>query len=1135
MKNKLLLVATLLAMGFSTFAAEEEYRLPRLAQSLMKTIPTIDGEIKPGEWKDAARMEGLCRHTSGTLIGQKISFWIGADNKKLYIAAICETAPGGEILAKAIPSKTGNAKAYIDDSLEFYFHTNPADKFVYQSIINSRGAIYTNKCEIGGGGGEGWRGEWEVANKIIDNTWHFEGTIPLENIGLSGSIIDKQLSIRVCRSYHNSSEELFSQWDPKSGPFVNVATMPKVTFIADAPIVQILELFNYMGKANLKVSISNPTAKPLMAKLNLSLSPNNSAHSQLEETANFSSDETKIFELKSAALDRETIRTLIKVTSPDDSKTYYLRDFSYETTRKEPLFVKTEDTSRTGFEFAFYPSLNIMKIRLDFNGLITKDKITSAKLEIRKKGETSPIATTEIKQFKNYSAKIDKWQLPVLDDGEYEITMTTAGITGKPVTQTFFRNKFEWEGNKIGMSDILIPPFTAIKVEEDTVSTILRKHTLDKLGLWTQVEALDSKILQNPMRLEAIIAGKTYIAEGAGLTWTEKGDTKATATAKWQAGPISGSVNVVWDYDGLMLWKLILDKTTVKIDSLRLVVPVSNEIAPLMHECTDGIRFNYAGFVPKGEGVVWNSKKAARSTLGGNIVPYLWVGGEELGISVSCENDKGWLNAPNKDCQEIIRHGNTLDLVYNLISAPSVIDSGREIKLAFQASPVKPMPEGWRLKIFGNWKAADLVKKENYRVFLGACYYWGTETAYREYYPRNKDFNYMKKLAEARKTGMIDEAYKTEWLKGYGKMISLCSDANQKKDLEDLYKNHINAAFSNVARGGQLSPIIIYTNGRGVRFDLPEGRTFMNEWTVSEFLQRNWPYAGGMDYEVDANPSFRDFAVYYFKKMADILVDSVYWDNFFLVSSYDTALTDAYYQADGTIQPSTGFFNLREYARRTAVMYTEMGRQPMNMVHMSTTAINPILSFAQLNYTWEDKLGDLDFQDRFSRDYIRAESIGRQQGNIPYCLWLVNGNDPKKLAWADRTGAGVALTHEIKTSSGDADAFASVYKKLVKFGYGTPEVTVLNYWKKDYPVKVEGIDTSSLTLIKPGSCLILIADWGNGGDALITPPPNHFKNSTQIKAKDLDNNKPLEVTPDRKIKFNIKKHDYKVVLIEEGN
>ncbi len=1067
------LASVLLSIAPFMMQAEEIFKLPVLRLPFMKTAPCIDGEIKESEWVDAARMEGLCGHGSGTLTGGKASFWIGCDNHNLYIAMISETAPGGKLLAKTTPVKDANTRAYFDDNIELLFDPIPdapkEHRFIYQAIINPKGAMYTQKL-ASGSGGENWLGAVETKSRIIGDRWHFECAIPLQSLGVNSSLEGKSFGVRICRNWKHTADApdgKVSQWSPFGGPHVNTDTMPVITWDNSAPVVQNIQIINEAAnKVKLKLSIHNPGTQALKVAADMQMRPRNSAHSNLTETIELMPNETRILELATPAMTDEIIYAWMKIGSPDGGKIYYLRDFNFSASRKEPFFVVSDSAvERISFNFAYYPSVNSMKLKVDFSALENKKDVKGAIIELRKKGDPKVIEKLELKEFNNFSAKFENWKLPDLGEGEYELTLTLEGVKVNPLKDTFVRHKFQWEGNKIGMSDILIPPYIPIKIDGNVVSTILRKHSINELGLWTRVDALGLNILKNPMRLELTSGGKTYIAEGTDFKWTEKRDTKAAAKGNWHAGPLSGTVNVEWDYDGLMKWALELPKSDDPIDSLRLVIPVDNSLAPLMHACTDGIRFNYAGYVPSGKGTVWTSAKTAHQFIIGNFIPYLWVGGEELGICVSAENDRGWINAAGKSCQEIVRNGDTLEIVYNLIAQPSIIKEAREITLAFQATPVKPMPENWRLKVFGAYKARPFVDKDNYLGFFGSCLYWGGETGSDDYYPRGGDMEYLKKLVEKRKTGVADTAYMENWLKGYGKALDAIVNPDEKKKWATVYKNHVNYAFR-----GMSEHMCFYTNGRGIRLDTPEGQTFINEWLIQEFSTRKWKYTGCLSYDLDPVASFRDYAIWYLKQMAEICLDTVYWDDFFFASNYNTTLTGAYYLPDGNIQPSMGLYNMREYVRRTGVMYLEMKRPVFNMVHMTNAAINPILSMAQMNYTWEDKNGDADFQDRFSRDYIRAESIGLQQGNIPYCLWLVSGKDKSKAAWAERTGTGVALTHEIKTT-GTPDVFWNTYKAMMDFGYGRPEVKVSQYWRKDHPVSFTGIDTSSLCMSKSGACL----------------------------------------------------------------
>jgi len=143
-----------------------------------------------------------------------------------------------------------------------------------------------------------------------------------------------------------------------------------------------------------------------------------------------------------------------------------------------------------------------------------------------------------------------------------------------------------------------------------------------------------------------------------------------------------------------------------------------------------------------------------------------------------------------------------------------------------------------------------------------------------------------------------------------------------------------------------------------VRLDTREGQTFLDEWHRDAFTTRIWPFGSGPAYDLNPGESFRDYALWYYKKMLDTFADAIYWDDTFMQSCFDVVGTEAYELPDGRIQPSSGLFDMRELIRRTAVLQHELGRTGrVNMPHMTNTGIAPILSFAGTQLSWEDKNG----------------------------------------------------------------------------------------------------------------------------------------------------------------------------------
>jgi len=1114
-------------------SAETTLRVPHVRLPLMKTPPTMDGEVKDDEWAGAARME---RFGWGELLSpQEASFWVGCDGKELFIAVLSETPPGGKILSRVQPvPEDGDARTWLDDSVEMVLDPvrgDPSRRRLFHVNLNALGAI-NDTAYRPNGTGEGWRGNWRTASKVIGDRWHFEVAVPLADMGATAEDARQPMGVRVCRNWMQQNVgPQQTEWGAIAGAFLNPDTIPVVRWDERAPVVQVLQLHD-PGKENvhLRVAIRNPHAEPVEVLTAFECVPSGSSPTKLERAVNVAPNAVEVVEFTGNGLPGETVTISFRAASPDGSAVYYLRDFRWKLGRPEPMWVLDEDAAKkVDVNFAYYPYHNTIKTVVNIAGLAEREKVKGVKVGVRKKFVVPPsdgpsaaptkvgttnmktIASVALPPLQNFSTRME-WKIPALKEGRYEFLVGLQGVTVEPTVVPFVRHVMAWEHNRLGKSNAVIEPFTPIRVEKQTVSTVLRTHALNNLGLFDQIEALGKPLLKSPVRLEV----NGVAVAGRQLRFIEKKPHRVVSESQW----LAGTTRAEWDYDGLMKWTLEIGPSKQPIESLTLVIPLDDKLAPLFHACTDGLRFNYAGATPAGQGRVWDGSKAARNSIIGSYVPYIWLGAEERGLAVFGENDRGWVRDPKIPCQELVRNGDTLELRLNLIAAPTRIDQPRRIVIGFQTTPTKPMPDGWR-----RWTVGCARPKEVDLDFawLGSCFYWGTLGPCSEIYPRNEDFSLYEKFAETRRTGEIDQKFIEKWLAGY--------PPNMDAYFTNAWPPHINAGF-HVMKHHKSERMLVYTNARGARFDTREGQTFLDEWHRDAFPTRQWGLGGSVAYDMDPTESFRDYAMWYYRKMFDTFVEDIYWDDIFLQSNFDTVGTDAYELPDGTIQPSSGLFHMRELIRRTAVFQHERKKRGFNMAHMTNTGIAPILSFCGTQLAWEDRAGDADFQDRYSRDYLRAESIGRQFGTVPYALTLLNGShtDPKN-KWVLRTNAGVTLTHEIKPSSAYLyPDYWSNYVRLLEFGYGKPGVHVWNYWQEDYPAQITGSETSSLIVSKSGSAILVVCDYGNGGEVTVKLDPS--LGLGKFTAEDIESSQPLVVGADGAISFPLKKHDFRVILVE---
>jgi len=1141
MNNKQLLtqifcaLAATASIAFAANAAPSEMQNPRLTLPLMSKSPVIDGAINADEWAGADQMQGFTPYKTKGLAPQQASFWVGADNENLYLAVRSETPPGGKILKRANPIKSGASTSAVaaDDRIEIRIVPEPeaADRKLFMGLVNAKDAIaYSVSSQRGG---IKWDGKWKVSNSIQDDFWDSEIAIPWKELDVANPA-GKTMAIRIGRGWRQTaSGKIETDWGLGQTAFDDVASMPRVTWQANAPVVQLQQLQDAPNQQiNMHLAVSNPTNTNLQLNITSRTTPDGSAESTFTKNITLTPGQNQLFEISGPGSANEYLKTHLQVASPDGNSIYYLRDFEWRIDRPKEIWnLNPEAAKRTAVQFAYYPSFNKMHVKVDISNLPNREQVKDIALVVRKKGSSQNIATININVDKAGVAEIWDWDLPELN-GDYELLATPQGIKSDPVVSPFQRQHFEWENNTYGTSDIVVPPFTPIKAQGNNIDVILRHIQTNGVGLWNQVTALDKPLLKSPMRLEATIDGKVLLAKGQSKVLSHK-DTQAITEANWQAGTLQGSTRNEWDYDGVVKSTFTLQPTGQPVQDLTLIIPLDNKAMPLMHAATFGGHHNYAGHTPSGEGVIWKSSQAPSNKFIGNYVPYIWLGDPERGLAVFGENDAGWITDDEIDAQEIVRRKDgTLELRLHLIQKSATWDKPRQITIGLQATPAKPMPDNWRLWMVSTSRTSTSQSKLNVpgmmkQAFVASTGYWGGIANSGDIFPDDGNLGLWEEFKRLRQTGKADSTFLQKW-----------SDiAYSKLSPESRKSKEIHAVAGLRGMVTQPQNVMIYTNPRGLRADVPDSQTYINEWSRDAFPQHQWDYAKGFDYGVDPSKSFRDNRAWWYHQSMSIFNDAIYWDCVFLQPNYNPATSAAYVREDGQVQPSSGLWNMRAMVKRGAVLAQEMGKQNTNEVHMSGTNIVPVNDFAATQADWELKWGEGDFQDKFPRDFIQAQSIGRQAGLVPIVILtpsFIVGNKEEK-AWQYRTAAGVSLTHEVKPWSSNGsyekpDSFWENYDKLVEFGYGQSSTKVYNYWESTFPATISG-ETSSLIVSKPGSIMLVVCDYGDGGEHVINLDTKVLSLNGQLKAVNVETGSAIPVTGNT-LKINLKKHDFMVLRID---
>ncbi len=1111
-----------------------EALLPEVSVPMMTTPPVIDGRILEDEWAGAVRNVGLCSQHDLRLETREAIFWCGSDGKNLYIAIRSEVPPGDKLLTRAVPDGDRDIEAAVyDDSVELVIHPHlgaiSGDQRYFHLIVNARGALFDRAFDPADAANPvkaAWRlRNWKFHQQINDGWWDVEIDIPFSEIGATAADLSHPWGLRICRNWQRPWDQ--SRWESVAAAYEDVATLPKISFRQDAPVVQVLGLRGDSAP-RIELSLANPGRETRRVRVFLSDTWSQNPPTEMTKDLVLSpgTREIVIFEPPHGGPEGDH-HTVLQVTSPDGKQVFYVRDFRWRFERPEDRWtIAKQDKAAIELQYAVYPSYGKVKARVDIAALASRDSVTGVDLSFARKGEEKPLVSRRL-QFRDYAAE-DVLDMPSLREGQYEVRAALVGGDGvprEPVVASYERRVFAWEGNKLGLSERVIPPFTPIRVKGNIVSTVLRDHQVAGSGAWQQVTSLGRELLKAPMRWVVQRGGRSVpVRDGQFRVLSGKPHFTVTEGG-FTAGPVKVRVRTEWDLDGMAkVFLTLLPSAGATVDRLSLEIPLDDAQMIYMHACGDGLRYNYAGKAPAGEGAVWDSSKANKTNIVGTFYPYLWLGGGERGLAWFADSDRGWSLDETTPTLELERRADVLTLRVNFVTRATALDSEREIVFGLQATPAKPMPEepvNWRRWICQYYESQ---KVQPFKI-IGSSYYYGCLSY--DFYPREHDLSIYEALSRARDTGEYNKEFVDKWMEGYKPY------AEPGTELWTFFLNHVSYAMRDAAacrrsQGWLWTP---YTNARGLGYHMAEWPTFQDEWINFAYHPRSTK--GNISYDICPTRSFQDAALWYYQEMMTCF-DGIYWDNIFLAANYDTVAGGAWVDEKERVHPSMGLWAMRDLIKRTAFLFHEKERPVFaNVAHMTNTNIVPILSFANISLDWEWQYGKRDFQERFTPELTVAETIGRQCGNVP--LILAGGETPSTdpaFNWMMRTRLGVCLVHELRVWDWQPKFHYDTYGKLFEFGYGDKDCRVYNYWDEGFPLRIEGCDARGIVMVRGKRALVVVTDYGEGGVCRLVLDLKALGLPETVKPTDFESGQALESEAPGQMAFDLKKHDFRAVLFE---
>ena len=734
------------------------------------------------------------------------------------------------------------------------------------------------------------------------------------------------------------------------------------------------------------------------------------------------------------------------------------------------------DDLKYGCQFAYYPDDNTLSFQCDFGRSLVRSReaadlgsrCRNVRVQLFKQGDTTALAERQLQLRGGRSAEVSL-DVPKLQ-GEYEVHFTLL-TQGEPVmiSKPLVRKQYAWEGNTLGITEKIYPPFEPVRVQGRQISVLQRRYRMNGFGMWDSVVTKNREILAGPMTIRyRTAAGEAkWYSPVVTLDTQLSKPTQAVYHGRVKSSAIEVMATSTTEIDGCMKVEMDLlhGARPARVQQLWLEIPLKDLEAPLFHEVADTLRKNYSGVTPSGQGVIWDSNQSYRNGAWRNpFTSYIWLGAEERGLCWFGENDKGWItekNLSSTPLQTISREGNRLILRVYLINTPFTLLTKRSLVFGLQASPTKSMPVDWRMKV------------DNIPGHSGPVNPWGgLHCGYKG--PFRNDWQIIDKIIAAQKGAPFDEA----WFKDYA----------AKYNPPPAYGTWDWVESVKYFAGQRQRPILTYQEEMHQSHLQEEWFTFQDQWGMMQFTPREWEDESVMRKGVDAGPasqvnycrSYQDYSLSFANEWFKRGVGA-YWDNTYPKFSLNTHTSAAYVTEDGHVQPAVILWNQREYMKRNwnlLCYWREHQSEPLEWSnHMSTTLLLPLQTWGTTILDYE-----LNYDVPYPADMHRTEAIGRQVGCYANWLYPPSGianplildlqkTDP---AAVSRIDWGMRAVHEAVRDKQGAQE-----RQLIAFGYGNPAVAVHNYWEDEPVITVDNDQVHWLVLARPqdNTLLLVLQSW----------------------------------------------------------
>lgn len=639
------------------------------------TVPLVDdleinadGDLKETVWKQGASLPVLtCGANGPTYSAPEGRFLMLADSKNLYLGLDYLFPIGNAVNAGTLRTPDVKPEVWGTESFEFYM-------IIGQDTYRFGGNVAGGYTE-GKNNGNDWNTPWSYASQLrfqIDNTnlWQAEAAIPWSSIGLDAPP-SEPIKFVFCRTWCLPDYSAATSV-AVDGEYLNKDSYLDLVFSRNAPTIRKLSGNDpTRGAFQQKVSITSPVAGKVRYDVEAAdASGASRAVPVVSKEYEFKAGETAEFDLSgriaSASYDQ------LRYTLSADGKVF---------ARNTTPYVMNEVL------LDVHPRFILGYLEVDVPLDLLQERHGDDLQLVLLAPDTAEVARQPIEGDKN-NFKFDN-KSPA---GTYVLRIEDKNKQNISQQEFLFPGLNEWvDADKLFPKDVVLPPFEALKVNENEFSMWGRTYAYGNSLFPEQIVSLGENMFASAPEL--IVNGKPVALQSFEKGAVSKHRAEFTASAGNDECSVQEDGWI--EYDGVSYSRFSL-KAKEDLDDVKLRFTLPYDVARYLHAVVGGS---------------WGAKitkpvKDGRIDIG--IYPIVWIGKEDKGICLFTETVANW-KFPKGKMVSIEKQGNVATVEFNMCSA---VKHGEkfDFEFGYVASPVKPQQEHFPLNTDGDMHCAPMQR-----------------------------------------------------------------------------------------------------------------------------------------------------------------------------------------------------------------------------------------------------------------------------------------------------------------------------------------------------------------------------------------------------------------------------------------